>query len=100
MRRFGDCSIDDLRAASELHQLRGKRSHAQAVNLLGGLPPMCDWPEPAGGYCDESAVWVGPGTGLCDEHRQVRKQLAKEKAAVKAKTKELIQQLRGSTGDV
>jgi hypothetical protein len=100
MKRSGDCSIDDLSAASELHQLRGERSKAQAMNLLAGLPPMCDWPDPADGYCDESAVWVGPGMGLCDEHHRVGKQRAKERAAVKAKTKEMIQQLRGSTGDV
>ena len=57
---LGDCTEDDLAAAMELTEVKGRRNRAAAARLGAGLPPVCDWQNADG----TPAVWLMDGTSL------------------------------------
>ena len=77
IKRLGDCTPDDLRAAQELLEVRGIRHRAAADRLTAGQARLCDWQGPDGRYCENEAEWIqaegrraddGVPRSFCDEH--------------------------------
>jgi hypothetical protein len=78
-KRLDDSSAGELGAAEDLRRRKAVRHLTAADSLAAGRTPMCDWPEPSGGYCEAHAVWIRHGSPgddellfLCTVHRQAQ----------------------------